>query len=425
MADDFESLHQKLRQLWYPAALDAADQKGLTLLMHAAGAGQRQAVKLLLQRGAAVALKGPGGVTALHCAAGAGDAACVQLLLAGGADILGKDNAGRTALQVAQLLGHKEAAGPLREAVAQRIFGSALPAITATGGAAPGGGVQVGPAPAAGPAARPGTGTVTARSAAAAAGAAPVPGAGSGYGYSAAGARSPPGPASSAGAASVASIGAPDAPSSARLGAPLGAASRSSASVEWQAGLRRPRVSLASPADAPGGGGAGGQGGVAVEGRSRTPSIFSAGGAAAAGSVHSARAASGAASVPTGGSARPATGTRAGPNASGGTAGLLAQLQRRSSSGSARTAAAAPKAGTNLQVHLCCPITGKPMRDPVTAADGHTYERAAIEAWFAKERAAGRKPRSPLTDEPLGSTTLRPNHLVRSLAATVERSARG
>ena len=32
----------------------------------------------------------------------------------------------------------------------------------------------------------------------------------------------------------------------------------------------------------------------------------------------------------------------------------------------------------------CCPIrgTGEPMSDPVTAADGMTYERAAIERWL-------------------------------------------
>ena len=33
---------------------------------------------------------------------------------------------------------------------------------------------------------------------------------------------------------------------------------------------------------------------------------------------------------------------------------------------------------------LCCPITRELFVDPVSAADGETYERAAIEAWIAK-----------------------------------------
>jgi len=38
------------------------------------------------------------------------------------------------------------------------------------------------------------------------------------------------------------------------------------------------------------------------------------------------------------------------------------------------------------------------MRDPVVlAADGHTYERASLEQWFAACNAEGRPRRSPLT----------------------------
>ena len=37
---------------------------------------------------------------------------------------------------------------------------------------------------------------------------------------------------------------------------------------------------------------------------------------------------------------------------------------------------------------LCCPISMEIMRDPVIAADGHTYERAEIEAWFANNRTS-------------------------------------
>ena len=37
---------------------------------------------------------------------------------------------------------------------------------------------------------------------------------------------------------------------------------------------------------------------------------------------------------------------------------------------------------------LCCPISMEIMRDPVIAADGHTYERADIELWFANNNTS-------------------------------------
>ena len=55
-----------------------------------------------------------------------------------------------------------------------------------------------------------------------------------------------------------------------------------------------------------------------------------------------------------------------------------------------------------------CPITHEVMEDPVVAADGHTYERAAIERWVAK------KLMSPKTGGALGSATIFPNHSIRS-----------
>ena len=140
---------------------------------------------------------------------------------------------------------------------------------------------------------------------------------------------------------------------------------------------------------------------------------------------------------------------------------------------SARLAAAAGRLGldasliTNL---LCCPITQEPLADPVLAADGQTYERAAMEGgwngmvgwwlmrqlsmplgrpstapatptslrmaahhwcsvplhltssptshhtdWIARELAAGRPPCSPLTGAPLAELSLRPNLLARGM----------
>jgi hypothetical protein len=59
-----------------------------------------------------------------------------------------------------------------------------------------------------------------------------------------------------------------------------------------------------------------------------------------------------------------------------------------------------------------CPITLSILRDPVIAADGHTYERSEMEKWIA---AAGSRPaRSPKTNEVLQSYQLLPNHALRN-----------
>jgi hypothetical protein len=50
---------------------------------------------------------------------------------------------------------------------------------------------------------------------------------------------------------------------------------------------------------------------------------------------------------------------------------------------------------TDQDVHLfLCPIRMEIMKDPVVAADGHTYERGAIEDWFARGNSS-----SPMTRE--------------------------
>ena len=66
---------------------------------------------------------------------------------------------------------------------------------------------------------------------------------------------------------------------------------------------------------------------------------------------------------------------------------------------------------------LVCPITHVLFRDPVIAADNHTYERAEIEAWFRKALSAGSlAPLSPLTGQPLEHLNLSPNILIAQLA---------
>lgn len=66
---------------------------------------------------------------------------------------------------------------------------------------------------------------------------------------------------------------------------------------------------------------------------------------------------------------------------------------------------------------LCCCITGDLMEDPVTAMDGHTYERAAIEAWYSRF-SEDQNPSSPLTGEPIPSRRLIPSHNIRSQCKT-------
>jgi len=62
-----------------------------------------------------------------------------------------------------------------------------------------------------------------------------------------------------------------------------------------------------------------------------------------------------------------------------------------------------------------CPIGFEVMSDPVVTADGHTYERNAIEKWFKEKDNRGRHPTSPLTGAPLENTKLVPNVALRKL----------
>ncbi|PNW84408.1 hypothetical protein CHLRE_03g144344v5 [Chlamydomonas reinhardtii] len=61
-----------------------------------------------------------------------------------------------------------------------------------------------------------------------------------------------------------------------------------------------------------------------------------------------------------------------------------------------------------------CPITQDLMEDPVVAADGFTYERAAIAEWMSRGAVGGRTPRSPLTNLPFEHRTVLPNRAVKS-----------
>eukprot|EP00887_Chlorella_sp_A99_P007808 scaffold20.g7808.t1 len=89
-----------------------------------------------------------------------------------------------------------------------------------------------------------------------------------------------------------------------------------------------------------------------------------------------------------------------------------------SAAGASINSTEAAAARDALICELLCPITHEPMHDPVLAADGRTYERPAIEAWIAKQRAEGQAPTSPLTGQPLEDLRLVPNHIFRGIVAS-------
>jgi len=57
-------------------------------------------------------------------------------------------------------------------------------------------------------------------------------------------------------------------------------------------------------------------------------------------------------------------------------------------------------AGKRLQ-SFRCPITMEPFRIPVQAADGFTYDEAAISQWVAQRLSHGQPITSPTTNKPM------------------------
>ncbi|KAK3266436.1 hypothetical protein CYMTET_24941 [Cymbomonas tetramitiformis] len=65
-----------------------------------------------------------------------------------------------------------------------------------------------------------------------------------------------------------------------------------------------------------------------------------------------------------------------------------------------------------------CPLTKTPMSDPVIAADGHTYSRAALKWWFHSQKNFGLPILSPLEHEPMETSTS-PDENMRSALSEV------
>eukprot|EP00048_Salpingoeca_helianthica_P011773 m.170716 g.170716 ORF g.170716 m.170716 type:complete len:189 (-) comp15276_c16_seq1:34-600(-) len=92
------------------------------------------------------------------------------------------------------------------------------------------------------------------------------------------------------------------------------------------------------------------------------------------------------------------------------TAEIRKALLRARHDGPASTAAPVVKMDiTNDEVPrgFVCPITLTLMKDPVTAADGHSYERKAIEAWLLTHST------SPVTNLALPHPHVVDNHALR------------
>lgn len=72
----------------------------------------------------------------------------------------------------------------------------------------------------------------------------------------------------------------------------------------------------------------------------------------------------------------------------------------------------------NLQAHYLCPITNEIMEEPVLAADGHTYEKEAIQDWLVRHHT------SPVTNAHLPNKDLIPNHTLKSWIIAHQESLR-
>jgi len=85
-----------------------------------------------------------------------------------------------------------------------------------------------------------------------------------------------------------------------------------------------------------------------------------------------------------------------------------AEAAARAAQEAAAKAAAEAKADEPPDDYLCS-ITHELMRDPVIAADGHTYERRVIEEWLEEHST------SPKTGAEIESKALFPNHMARGM----------
>jgi hypothetical protein len=87
------------------------------------------------------------------------------------------------------------------------------------------------------------------------------------------------------------------------------------------------------------------------------------------------------------------------------------QVQQRQLAESGTPTEASELSDTELPAHFLCPITRDLLVSPVTAADGHTYEKAAILRWITTHST------SPVAGTQLPSCVIIPNFTMRSQIA--------
>jgi len=84
-------------------------------------------------------------------------------------------------------------------------------------------------------------------------------------------------------------------------------------------------------------------------------------------------------------------------------------VRRRTHGATGRHERRPPAPPKDTPSQFICPITGEVMRDPVTTADGHAFERRAIERWLLSSSI------SPMTGSPLPHKQLAPAIALRQL----------
>ena len=82
-------------------------------------------------------------------------------------------------------------------------------------------------------------------------------------------------------------------------------------------------------------------------------------------------------------------------------------------------------ANSKLRDEFTCPITREIISEPVIAADGHTYDKSAIEQWIHFMQNKRMKPTSPKTGEELEHLHLIPNHNLKRLLRDMLVEGRG
>ena len=69
---------------------------------------------------------------------------------------------------------------------------------------------------------------------------------------------------------------------------------------------------------------------------------------------------------------------------------------------------------------LICPITQEPIKEPIVAADGHTYEKEAMQRWIQTKLQAKQPVTSPMTGIPLTHLNLVPNYAMKQLDSVAD-----